>query len=56
MDQEDDDEGDDDEMPDEGEQDKASFDEEVERNTEANMELTADDAGKPNGVASSSAR
>lgn len=56
LDQEDDDEGDDDEMPDEGEQDKASFDEEVERNTEANMELTADDAGKPNGVTSSSAR
>jgi len=48
--QEDDDEGDDDDMRDDGEQDKSSFDDEVERNTEANIELTASEGGKINGV------
>ncbi|KAG9128336.1 hypothetical protein FRC07_000448 [Ceratobasidium sp. 392] len=52
--QDDDDEGDDDEMRDEGEQDKLSFDDEVERNTEANIELTASEGGKVNGVTSNS--
>ncbi|KAG9094219.1 hypothetical protein FRC06_011027 [Ceratobasidium sp. 370] len=52
--QDDDDEGDDDDMRDDGEQDKSSFDEEVERNTEANIELTASEGGKINGITSNS--
>ncbi|KAG8710765.1 hypothetical protein FRC08_016745 [Ceratobasidium sp. 394] len=51
--QDDDDEGDDD-MRDDGEQDKSSFDDEVERNTEANIELTASEGGRINGVTSNS--
>ncbi|KAG8739463.1 hypothetical protein FRC10_005593 [Ceratobasidium sp. 414] len=52
--QDDDDEGDDDGMRDDGEQDKSSFDDEVERNTEANTELMANEGGKINGVTSNS--
>ncbi|KAG8783678.1 hypothetical protein FRC12_019466 [Ceratobasidium sp. 428] len=54
MDQDDDDEGDDEEMREDGEQDKSSLDDEVERNTEANIELTASGGGKINGIASNS--
>ncbi|QRV72520.1 hypothetical protein RhiJN_00534 [Ceratobasidium sp. AG-Ba] len=51
----DDDEGDDDEeMREDGEPERSSLDEEVERNTEANVELTATTGGKVNGVAPNS--
>ncbi|CUA70135.1 hypothetical protein RSOLAG22IIIB_00483 [Rhizoctonia solani] len=53
-DDDDDDDDDDDEMRDDDEPDKSSFDEEVERNTEANIDLTAAATRKPNGVASGS--
>jgi len=56
MEQEDDDEGEDEEIREDGEQDKVSLDDEVERNTEANTELTVGEGGKPNGVSSSSGR
>lgn len=50
---EDEDDDNDNDMQDD-EPDKSSFDEEVERNTEANIELTAGATRKPNGVASGS--
>jgi hypothetical protein len=52
----DDDEGEDEEMREDGEQDKVSIDEEVERNTEANVELTTNEGGKVNGISSSAGR
>lgn len=45
-----DEDDDDEEMQDDDEPDKSSFDEEVERNTEANIELSTGGATKPNGV------
>lgn len=48
-----DEDDDDEEMQEEDEPDKSSFDEEVERNTETNSELTA---AKPNGVTSAPGR
>jgi hypothetical protein len=53
---EEEDEEDDNEMQEDDEPDKASFDEEVERNTEANGELTAGGVGKPNGITSTTGR
>ncbi|CAE6523534.1 unnamed protein product [Rhizoctonia solani] len=53
QDEDEDDNDNDDEMNDD-EPDKSSFDEEVERNTEANIELTSGATRKPNGVASGS--
>lgn len=53
---EDEDAREDDDSQEDDEPDKSSFDEEVERNTEANSELRSGAPGKVNGIASTSGR